>query len=448
MTNMPRQPKGLYLMFGVEMWERFSYYGMRALLILFLVSKSGGFGWSKEDASHVFGWYTSLVYLTPLLGGYLADRFLGTHRSMLVGGAVIAAGHFCLAFSNQVSFFVGLALIIIGTGLFKSNVSTMVGQLYTEGDRRRDAGFTIFYMGINAGAFIGQIVCGAFADNPRYGWHWGFAAAGVGMVLGLVGYIFLKRPLMGNIGDRPAREAAVSKVGGPTGGDLAPLTHVERQKILAIFVLAFFDIFFWLAFEQAGSSMNFFADERTQRTLMGFQIPAAWFQSINAFVIILFAPVFARIWTGLAARGREPNTPVKFGIALLLLGAGFVFMVVGARASADGTKVSPMWLAGAYTFHTFGELCLSPVGLSMITKLAPPRYGSVLMGTWFLASATANFIGARIAGAVEKIERGEVFHLLGGQADFFLIFVVSSTVAGVALLLLSGRIHKLMHGSA
>ncbi len=439
-----KQPKGLYLLFGVEMWERFSYYGMRALLVLFLVSKADGFGWTKEEASHVFGWYTSLVYLTPLLGGYLADRFIGTHRCLITGGIVIAAGHVCLAFVNQTSFFVGLGLIIVGTGFFKSNVSTMVGQMYTEGDRRRDAGFTIFYMGINTGAFFGQIVCGAFQESPRFGFHWAFGAAAVGMLLGLAMYVSHKRRYLGEIGDRPAREVAASVADGPS----APLTHDERQKILAIFVMAFFDIFFWLAFEQAGSSMNFFAAERTQRTFAGFQVPTAWFQSINPLAIMLFAPVFARLWTWLAARGREPNTPVKFGIALLTLSAGFVFMVVGARASEGGVLVSPLWLTAAYVVHTLAELCLSPVGLSMITKLSPPRYGSVLMGTWFLATATANFIGGRIAGTVEKIERGEVFHLFGGQADFFFIFVVSSAAAGVAVLLLSGRINKLMHGSA
>jgi POT family proton-dependent oligopeptide transporter len=439
-----KQPPGLFLLFGVEMWERFSYYGMRALLVLFLVStEGGGFGWSKQDANHLYGWYTSLVYLTPLVGGYLADRFLGTHRSLVIGGILIAAGHFCLAVANQTSFFVGLALVILGTGFFKSNVSTMVGQMYSEGDRRRDAGFTIFYMGVNTGAFIGQIVCGAFADSPRFGWHWGFGGAGVGMVLGLITYLTLKRRYLGTLGEPASKRAAAV-----SSRDISPLTRQDRDQITAIFLMVFFDIFFWVAFEQAGSSMNFFAAERIDRNWGGFQIPTAWFQSINPLVIMLFAPVFARIWMILGARGREPNTPVKFGIALLLLAAGFVFMVFGARLSEGGAKVSPLWLAAAYLFHTFGELCLSPVGLSMITKLAPARFGSLLMGTWFLGTAAANFIAGRLAGAVEKIERGEVFRLLGGQADFFLVFVISSAAAGVALLLLNGRIHKLMHGKA
>ncbi|MBN2576141.1 MAG: peptide MFS transporter, partial [Deltaproteobacteria bacterium] len=248
-ANPIKQPPGLYLLFGVEMWERFSFYGMRAFLTLFLVSTAGGFGWSKADASHLYGWYQGLVYLTPLLGGYLADRFLGTHRSIIIGGIVIASGHFCLAVPARPTFFLGLCLIIVGTGFFKSNISTMVGQLYSERDRRRDAAFTIFYMGINLGAAIGQIVCPKLAY--RYNWHLGFSAAGFGMVLGLATYVILKRRFLGTIGDVPAgRRARVEKT-APSG---QPLTIEEKHGIAAIAILAFFNIFFWMAFEQAGSS--------------------------------------------------------------------------------------------------------------------------------------------------------------------------------------------------
>jgi proton-dependent oligopeptide transporter, POT family len=441
MSSTEGHPKGLYLLFGVEMWERFSYYGMRAILVLFLVSTAGGFGWSKEDASQLYGWYTGLVYLAPLIGGYLADRFLGTHRSLLIGGAVIAAGHFCLAFPSRATFFIGLGLIIIGTGLFKPNVSTMVGQLYAPGDRRRDAGFTIFYMGINLGAFLGQIVCGGFADSPRFGWHWGFGAAGVGMVLGLIMYVAFRPKYLAGIGDKPNAEAA-----GRTATPSAPLQIEERHRVYALFSLYFFSIFFWMAFEQAGSSMNFFAQERTQRFIGGFEVPAPFFQSINPLVIILFAPLFANLWTWLGRRRIEPSTPVKMGLGLLLLGAGFVFMVIGARLSDGGVKVSPVWLVLAYTLHTFGELCVSPVGLSMVTKLAPAKFASLLMGGWFLSSFFANVAGGFVAGTIERVERGEIFRLLGGQADFFLIFVASSAVAGTLLLLLSPVIKRLMHG--
>jgi len=440
------QPDGLYLLFSVEMWERFSYYGMRALLVLYLTATVGGLGWSKEDAANLYGNYTALVYLTPLIGGYLADRFIGIHRSMVIGATLITLGHFTLALPSEKAFFIGLALIIIGTGFFKSNVSTMVGQLYSENDRRRDSGFTVFYMGINMGAFIGQIVCGSLAEDPRLGWHYGFGAAGVGMTLGLIAYLRNKRNVLGTIGERPAERAKRT-----TDGQLpatAPLSREEKHHVAAIFILLFFNVFFWLAFEQAGSSMNFFANERTDRLVLGYTIPAPWFQSINPLVIILFAPIFARLWGWLAKKNREPSTPVKMATALWLLGFGFVFMVLGASNSDGGLQVSPLWLIAAYTFQTFGELCLSPVGLSMVTKLAPLRFASLLMGSWFLSSAIAHKLGGTIAAAVERIERGEVFHLLGGQADFFLIFVVTSGVGGALLFAVSPIVKKLMHGRA
>jgi len=450
-----KQPKGLYLLFNVEMWERFSFYGMRAFLFLFLVSTAGGFGWSKEKAGLLYALYTGSVYLTPLLGGFLADRFLGTHRSVVIGSVLIAAGHFCLAVASMPTFYTGLALIILGTGFHKSNISTMVGQLYSEGDRRRDAAFTIFYMGINTGAFLGQIICGYLAKNPRFGWHWGFGAAGVGMVIGTAIYLLNKRRLLGTIGDMPAARLSRAEVDGALANawrdprDDAPptLSREQKQRIAAIAILGFFNIFFWSAFEQAGTSMNLFAEERTRRTFGGWQMPAPWFQSVNALAIMLFAPVFAGLWTRLAARGREPSTPKKFVLALILVAAGFAVMVGGALNSERGGLVSPLWLTAAYVLHTWGELCLSPVGLSMVTKLAPPKLGSLMMGLWFFSFFVSDLVAGLVAGHVEKIAKGQVFHLLGGQADFFLIFVIVPLAGAIALSLLSKTIVRLMAGA-
>jgi POT family proton-dependent oligopeptide transporter len=434
-----KQPPGLFLLFGVEMWERFSFYGMRAFLTLFLISKAGGFGWSKEQASHLYGWYQGLVYLTPLLGGYLADRLIGTHRSLIIGGIIIASGHFCLAVPAKSTFFLGLALIILGTGFFKSNISTMVGQLYSEKDRRRDAAFTIFYMGINLGASMGQIVCPKLAD--AFNWHVGFSAAGFGMVLGLIVYLIFKRRFLGTIGDIPAGRVHQTE---KTSAAKQPLTALEKQGIAAIAILAFFNIFFWMAFEQAGSSMTFFAEERTRRMFLGLNFLAPYFQSVNSFSVILLAPVFAWMWTRLEARNRAPSTPVRFALGLFLLGSGFIVLVVGARISDGGSRVSPIWLIVTYVLHTCGELCLSPVGLSMVTKLAPARFASLAMGAWFFSFFISDLLAGFIAGAVEKVEKGQVFHLLGGQADFFLMFVVSTFVAGAVLLTLSPLVKRLM----
>jgi POT family proton-dependent oligopeptide transporter len=441
-SNPMKQPPGLFLLFGVEMWERFSFYGMRAFLTLFLISSAGGFGWSKEQASHLYGWYQGLVYLTPLLGGYLADRFIGTHRSIIIGGIIIASGHFCLAIPAKPTFFLGLALIILGTGFFKSNISTMVGQLYSEKDRRRDAAFTIFYMGINLGATLGQIVCPKLAD--AFDWHVGFSAAGFGMVLGLVVYLIFKRRFLGDLGNIPARQ--VHRQAENTSKQ--PLTALEKKGIAAIAVLAFFNIFFWMAFEQAGSSMTFFAEERTRRVFFGIHFLAPYFQSVNSISVILLAPIFAWMWTRLEARGRAPSTPVRFALGLFLLGSGFIVLVIGARLSDSGLRVSPLWLIATYILHTCGELCLSPVGLSMVTKLAPARFASLAMGAWFFSMFISDLLAGLLAGTIEKVEKGQLFHLLGGQADFFLMFVISTFAAGAVLLAVSPLVKRLMAGRA
>jgi proton-dependent oligopeptide transporter, POT family len=437
-----KHPPGLFLLFGVEMWERFSYYGMRALLVLYLVDHvHGGMGWSKEAAQKLYGTYGFLVYLLPVGGGWLADRVIGTNRALLIGACIIACGHFSLALHGEATFFLGLGLIILGTGFFKANVSTMVGQLYREDDPRRDGGFTIFYMGINLGALIGPLVCGGLAASPRFGWHWGFGAAGVGMVLGLLMYMTLKHRYLPGIGLAPSERPAASASPRSDHHVSAPQ---QRQRVIALFVIFAFIIFFWAAFEQAGSSMNLFADEHTRLTYGGFTIPAAWFQSVNPAVILIFAPIFAWLWGWLGKRGRDPSTPAKMSGGLALVGVGFLILVAGARLSDAGALVSPGFLLGAYTLHTFGELCLSPIGLSVVSRLAPPKHVSLFMGLWFVATAVSEYIAGHLAAATDKIAQGELFHLLGGQADFFLIFVVSSLVSAAALAALTPWLRKLM----
>ena len=444
-----KQPRGLFLLFGVEMWERFSFYGMRAMLVLFLTDvQRGGFGWSKPAADKLFGTYGFCAYALPLAGGFLADRFIGTHRSMVIGAFIIAAGHFCLAIPATPTFFAGLILVVIGTGFFKPNVSTMVGQLYRQGDPRRDGGFTIFYMGVNVGGLLGPLVCGYFAESPRWGWHYGFGAAGVGMVLSLVSYLWLRPRFLAGIGDPPVRQKAATSASTSSAPAPArvPLTRIDRDCLIALVLVIVFTIPFWAAYEQTGTSMNFFAAERTQRHLLGLTIPATWFQSVNPLILIITAPIFAWMWTALARRGREPSTPVKMGAALILMAIGFAIMVAGARLSDSGALVSPLWLVGTYAFHTFGELWLSPIGLSTVTKLSPPRLTSLMMGFWFFATGAAEYVAGHLAGLTERVERGEMFHLLGGQADFFLIFVFSSLATGLVLFALAPLVRRLSHG--
>lgn len=471
-------PRGLGLLFVVEMWERFSYYGMRAILVLYLVNK---LGWTSQRAAGLYGTYTSLVYLTPLIGGYLADRLIGTRRSMVAGSLIIALGHFCLAFPSMAMFYLGLGLIIVGTGFFKPNAATMVGQIYRAGDPRRDAGFTIYYMGVNAGAFLGPIVCGPLAQ--RVAWHLGFAMAGVGMVVGLVLYLALRDRYLPGIGVVPdgARHAAAAGetshadskmllhgiLGGVAGAlvawalgglSLYPMllgaavgaailitvlgTHgEERKRVFALFLAAFFVVFFWTAYEQAGSSMNLFADRHTD---MG-GLPSSLFQSLNPLLILVLAPAFAALWGVLGAIKKEPSTALKMVLGLALLGVGFLFLVEGGRRADAGGLVSPWWLTLAYLFHTLGELCLSPVGLSYVSRIAPARFASLLMGAWYLANTIANKLAGALAGltplpgeAPAKAGGGLIGYLQNlsqTNGGFFSIFVVISFV-GAALMLL------------
>lgn len=508
-------PPGLFLLFLVEMWERFSYYGMRGLLVLYLVTpttdRNPGPGWSKEDAANLYGWYTGMAYLLPVFGGMIADKLIGAHRSLLIGGLVIALGHVALAVSGLSAlgahagmsmFIFGLALIVTGTGHFKPNVSVMVGALYGPDDPRRDGAFTIFYMGINVGAFICAFVCGTLGE--KVGWHWGFGAAAVGMLLGLILYVILRPRLLAGIGIAPAGKPdytilfmiagvvlaaavgllfhfgafasvgqAIGRVTSSEGGAILfavlkwglllavvawAIWFVRKQPpddrgpTAAILLFILFNAVFWLAFEQAGSSLNLFAAEMTDRHIGSWEMPATWFQSVGPLLVITLAPVFAAIWSWLGKRNANPSMPTKMWLGLLLLGGGYVFMVVGSVGTTQSSRASMFWLVATYFMHTLGELCVSPTGLSFVTRAAPARYVSFLMGIWFLSNAIANKVGGQIAGQIENIEQGRLslpwyrWFKLGGQADFFLLFVILSVGAAAVVLLLTPLLKRLLHG--
>ncbi|EJL7831485.1 peptide MFS transporter [Vibrio vulnificus] len=434
-------PRGLFLLFGTELWERFSYYAMRAILVLYLTDTTinGGLGWSTKDALDLYGTYTGLVYITPLIGGYLADNYLGQRHSILIGGALMAIGQFTLALPADAlglgslhTFYLGLALLIAGNGLFKPNISTMVGDLYQEGDNRRDGAFTIFYMGINLGALIAGVVSGSV--TTEFGWKAGFVAAGIGMLISLVMQMALAQSWLGDIGREPAakRDLAIKK-----SAQKEALTKEEVDRIKVILVMSLFTIVFWAGFEQAGGLMNIYTQQYTDRMIGSFEIPAAWFQSLNPFFIITLAPVLAVLWVKLGK--REPNSPVKFALAMFFLALGFLCMV-GAVVEQSGdtsVKTSMLWLVGAFFFHTLGELCLSPIGLSLVTKLAPLRLASLMMGAWFGCNAIANYVAGYVGSHV-----GE----LGAMAIFSGI-AVTATVSGVILLLFSNQLVRWMHGA-
>ncbi|MCG9620333.1 peptide MFS transporter [Vibrio diabolicus] len=434
-------PRGLFLLFGTELWERFSYYAMRAILVLYLTdtTMNGGLGWSTKDALDLYGIYTGLVYITPLIGGYLADNYLGQRRSILLGGALMAIGQFTLALPADAlgigslhSFYLGLGLLITGNGLFKPNISTMVGDLYKEGDNRRDGAFTIFYMGINLGALLAGVVSGSVTTS--YGWKAGFVAAGVGMIISLVMQMVLAQSWLGDIGREPAAKRDLSNKNSTTK---QPLTKEEVNRLKVILVMSLFTIVFWAGFEQAGGLMNIYTQQYTDRMIGGFEVPAAWFQSLNPFFIITLAPVLAALWVKLGK--REPTSPVKFAMALFFLAIGFLCMVGAVLEQGGDTtvKTSMLWLVGAFFFHTLGELCLSPIGLSLVTKLAPLRLASLMMGAWFGCNAIANYVAGYVGSHV-----GE----LGAMAIFSGI-AVSATVSGVILLLFSNTLVRWMHGA-
>ena len=452
-------PKGLYLLFFTEMWERFSYYGMRAILILYLTKKfiEGGLGMDEKYAMLLYGYFTGFVYFTPLIGGWLADRYLGKRLAVMIGGVTMMLGQFTLfGLNSTTGLYIGLLLLIIGNGFFKPNISTLVGGLYKDGDSRRDAAFTIFYMGINLGAMIAPLIIGVVTDNMfattnedgsiSYGYRYGFLVSGIGMLLGQVMFNLLGTKYLGDLGTKPVgavsdtEVAKVQKSINPeTGKELDEKD--EKQRISVIFILLIFAVFFWAGFEQAGSSLSLYTDKYIDRSIGSFEIPTSWFQSVNPLFIVTLAPLFTLFWA--SPIGRRLTTPVKMGVGMIILGVGFLFMIGAvAERSANGdvddvnNKAALMWLIMTYLLHTIGELCISPVGLSVVTKLSPPKLASVLMAVWMLSSFFANIVGGYIASYVETMGAGEVFTYIAG-------FV---SVCGVLLILLNKVILKLMHG--
>jgi len=425
-------PFGLVTLFFTEMWERFSYYGMRALLILYMVgsTQKPGLGFSTGKSAQIYGLYTMLVYLMGIPGGWVADRFLGHRRAVFIGGCVIAAGHFSMAFPSLPTFYIGLLLIIIGTGLLKPNVSTIVGTLYTRDDPRRDAAFSIFYMGINLGAFIAPLICGWLGQTIS--WHAGFAAAGVGMVLGLIQYSFGRKYL------EPVSEAEKkTPLGAPLSAPVsdAAFTREDWGRITAASILTLFALIFWAGFEQAGSSLNLFADRATRLTVMGWEYPSSWFQSVEPLFVILLSPVFAVIWLKLGR--KNPSSPAKFTLGLFFLALSFLLVVPAAKYyEAHSVRVSPWWLVGLYLLQCLGELCLSPVGLSMVTKLSPARIVGFMMGVWFFATAMGNYVAGWVAGFLENRTFSEVF----------MIAFLTSAATTLVLAVLIPVIRKLMSG--
>ena len=475
-------PRGLTTLFFTEMWERFSYYGMRALLVLFmtLAVANGGLGFDDKKAAAIYGTYTMSVYLLGIVGGFLADNFIGARKAVLWGGIIIACGHYSMAVHSQFTFFLGLGLVAVGTGLLKPNISTMVGSLYPPEDQRRDAGFSIFYMGINIGALLAAIVCGFLAQDPRFAaflsemgldprnsWHWAFGAAGVGMTFGLVTYI-RRAATLAHVGHAP--DASLGRPWDRLGlvaiGSLALIglmiasdyyraivyalfalqiaaicffafqNDPEKKRIGAILIFFFAAQVFWAIFEQAGSSMTLFADRLTRNEVFGLEFPSSWWQSVNSAWVIALAPVFAWIWIKLGT--KQPSSPAKFALGLLFVALSFIWMIPAAKLTVEG-KVSPIWLLGLYFLQTTGEMCLSPVGLSTMTKLAPQRLLGMVMGIWFLAAALGNKLAGLLAGEFKSDSPQAL-------ADFFLNQALLVGGATLVLFLLVPWVKKLMGG--
>lgn len=504
MTNLDKtysfpvkgHPKGLAVLFTTEMWERFNYYGMRAVLILFMTK---ALLFDQVFASNLYGSYISLVWLSPLVGGYIADRFWGNKRSIIAGGLLMAAGEFILFFcasvyntSQQLSlllFVSGLGFVIAGNGLFKPNISSLVGQLYPKGDRRIDSAYTIFYMGINTGGALGPFICGLVGDtgNPA-DFRWSFLVAGIGMLLSvIIQKIYQNKYLVAPDGEplggipKNSPRAIFNPLFVGIGLALLcmmmigilyldakvfsflsyilpgsvllialvvffdkTLTRIEKHRVAVIFILSFFVIFFWSAFEQAGASLTFFADTQTQRDLGFFTVPASVFQSLNSTFVVLFAPLFAWLWLRL---GRyEPSSPMKMALGLFFLALGYLWIAFGVKDVQPGIKVSVMWLTGMYALHTWGELCISPIGLALVNKLAPIKFASLLMAVWFLSNAAGN----KLAGALSTLypDKGRITSFLGYEMtsmyEFFMLFVFMSGAASLVLFLLAKRLQTVM----
>jgi len=484
-TRFFGHPRGLAVLFFTEMWERFGYYGMRALLILYLTAAvvDGGMGFSAGAAGSIYALFTSMVYLFGLPGGWIADHVIGQRRAVLAGAVLIAGGYLSMALPGSLPFFGGLGLVVVGTGLLKTNISVIVGQLYSQSDERRDAGFSIFYMGINLGALLGPLVCSFLGE--KINWRLGFASAGVGMTLGLIIYLAAGR-ILGEAGMKPSRPdtpeskaalkrqvwgalAVVAAIAAVAAGlistgvlSLDPeslsnafgvlllgitvaffawlfmagdWTPVERGRLWAIVALFVASAIFWGAYEQAGSSLNLFAERSTDRLVGSLgEFPAGWFQQVPAFFVIVMAPVFAWLWVRMGS--RQPSSPAKFSLGLIFVGLGFAVMIAASIASGSGLKVSPMWLVATYFLHVIGEMCLSPVGLSTVTKLAPERATSLMMGVWFLATAVGNYLGGRAASLYDTLDLPTLFGIVAA--------IPIGT--GIVLALLVPTIKKLMGG--
>ncbi|OUJ71771.1 peptide MFS transporter [Hymenobacter crusticola] len=491
-------PRGLYLLFATEMWERFSYYGMRAILVLFLTK---AMMMDKAFASKFYGGYTSLIYLTPLIGGYISDRYWGNRRSIVTGGLLMALGQFTLfisasnygpaeghALSHQL-LYLGLGCMIIGNGFFKPNISSMVGTLYSPTDSRKDAAYTIFYMGINLGSFFGNTITSLVGDTGKPGdFRWAFLACGIAMILGTIVFNwgktkYLHTPEGEQVGTTPASSPGVKGIFMLLPVLLAvalgilwldstrlnvimplliistlgiatlilsdkSLTSGDRQRVWVIFAVSFFVVFFWAAFEQAPASLTFFADEQMDRTIFGITLPPSLFQNLNGFFVVVGAPLMAMLWTALGRRGAEPPSPMKMAIGLGLLALGYLVMCFGVKDIQPGVKVSMFFLVGLYFLHSMGELCLSPIGLSLVNKLSPIKFSSLLMAVWFLANAAANYLAGFMSGLYPEAGKPAP-HLLGfeitGIYEFFMIFVVSAATAAVILFLFSRKLVKMMN---
>ena len=483
-------PKGLFVCFATEMWERFSYYGMRALLILYLTKH-----WEFSDATSylIYGAYTSLVYIMPVFGGMLADQILGSKKAVTYGAILLVFGHLGMTVENSEQiFYLSLALIVSGVGFLKPNISTMVGALYEEGDPRRDSGFTIFYMGINIGAFTATLLCGYLGE--QVGWAYGFGAAGIGMLFGLMIFLWGQKYLEG-LAEPPSKKY-LEKVPGMRGityeywaymsgilmvvatwflvqnsqlvGQLlggfgvvfigAWLLYAlfkcdpdERDRLIVVGILILFSLIFWALFEQAGSSLNILTDRGVDRVIFGWEVPASMFQSLNAGFIFTIAPLFAMLWIALAKRNMEPSTPIKFSIGIILVGLGFLALVYGMKSS-EGLQTGVLWIILIYLLHTLGELCLSPVGLSSVTKLSPQRIVGFMMGMWFFASAAGNYVAGLIAKATASESSGnssEIFDIVQKQSfmDVYTDVGLMAIGCGILLAVITPILKKLMHGA-
>jgi proton-dependent oligopeptide transporter, POT family len=482
-------PGGLSTLFFTEMWERFSYYGMRAILLLYMTKAfgEGGLGFDEKYAGLIYGIYVSSVWYLPLPGGWLADRILGARRAVLMGAIIIACGHYSMAINSKLTFFAGLILIACGTGLLKPNISAMVGQLYSEEDKRRDAGFSIFYMGINLGAFLAPLVVGFLAQSasfrnviaslgfsPNSSWHWGFGAAGVGMTLGIIQYV-LGQKRLATVGAKPVTAEQIeggegvdyltlvlALVGGAVGAGLGriygewwPLSALfptvvgfffgyllgiirhlkgeEFRRVIVIFILFVFSILFWMTYEQAGSSLTLFADRLTKTTILGWTYPSSWFQSVPAIFVIIFAPIIGAVWQKLG--NRQPSSPGKFTIGLFFAGIAFVVIAFAATLAGSG-RVSPMWLVLVYFLQTIGELCLSPVGLSTVTKLSPQRMVGLMLGVWFLSISIGSYIAGLATGLFAGNDTSALTRGLG-------IFAGITLLAAILLAVLTPLIKRM-----